>query len=83
MNNEALSYENYFSNDAKARREYERYEDAIREEKSKILAAKEEGIEANKRDNAINLLKLGVDVNIVAQGIGLSIQDVEALKRTL
>ena len=36
MNNEALSYENYFSNDSKSRREYERYEDTIREGKSKI-----------------------------------------------
>ena len=81
--NEALSYENYFSNDAKSRREYERYEDAIREEKSKILAAKEEGITETIQKNAINLLKLGVDVNTVAQGVGLSIQDIEALKRTL
>ena len=77
--NEALLYENYFSNDAKARREYERYEDAIREEKSRILAAKEETLQAN----AINLLKLGVDVNIISKGLNLSIQDVEALKRTL
>ena len=81
--NEALSYENYFSIDDKSRREYERYEDAIREEKSKILAAKEEGITETIQKNAINLLKLGVDVDTIAQGIGLSVQDVEALKRTL
>lgn len=83
----AFEYENYFTNDDILRREYEKREDAIRDENSRLSNALDEGIvigvKKTKRDNAINLLKLGVDVNIIAQGVGLSVQDIEDLKRNL
>lgn len=72
---------------AKSRREYERYEDAIREEKARMTTATETGIEIGiekeKRENAINFLKLGVDINIVSKGTGLSIEELKALKKEL
>ena len=91
MNNEALSYENYFSNDAKARREYERYEDAIREEKSKILSATQEGfeqgmekgIEKTKRDNIINGLRSNIDINIISAITGASLDTIEQIKKDI
>ena len=38
------------------------------------------GIKKANINTAINLLKLGVDVDTIVKGTGLSIQDVEALK---
>ena len=48
-----------------------------------IRADLNDGTQVDKKANintAINLLKLGVDVDTIVKGTGLSIQDVEALK---
>lgn len=43
----------------------------------------ERGIQENKIQNAINFLKLGIDVKTVAKGVNLSINEVEQLKTKL
>ena len=44
---------------------------------------RQEGIKENKVKNAINLLKLGIDVETISRGVDLSINEVEAIKKTL
>ena len=60
--------------------------DQIRE-KYYSLKAKEDGIkegEYNKSiEIAINFLKLGISPEIVAQGTGLSLEEVEKIKREI
>lgn len=41
------------------------------------------GAQANARENARNLLKLGVDSNVIAQGCSLPLEEVLALKEEL
>ena len=81
----ALEYQAYFMHDAKLRHKYELQEKAIRDYNSSMLAAKEEakqeGIQENKIQNAINFLKLGIDVKTVAKGVNLSIDEIEKIKQ--
>ena len=89
---EAVEFEDTFLQNKIERRAYEQREKAIRDYYSYMSAFKEEGLEqvlqegitlGMKKANintAINLLKLGVDVDTIVKGTGLSIQDVEALK---
>lgn len=62
-------------------------EKSLKDEISRISGAREEGIkegiEKEKISNAKNLLKLGVDVEIVAKGTSLSIEEVIALKNEI
>ena len=89
---EAVEFEDTFLQNKIERRAYEQREKAIRDYYSYMSAFKEEGLEQGLQEDitlgmkkanintAINLLKLGVDVDTIVKGTGLSIQDVEALK---
>ncbi|MBM6760863.1 hypothetical protein [Megamonas hypermegale] len=77
----ALEYQAYFMHDAKLRHKYELQEKAIRDYNSGMLAAKEEGIQEEKIQNAINFLKLGIDIETVAKGVNLSVEEIEKIKQ--
>ena len=89
---EAVEFEDTFLQNKIERRAYEQREKAIRDYYSYMNSFKEEGLEQGLQEGitlgmkkanintAINLLKLGVDVDTIVKGTGLSIQDVEALK---
>ena len=83
----AVSFEKAFLSDDKMYREYQQREDAIREETTKFnrvrREAKAEGRAEEKIESAINFLKLGVDVNTVASGTGLSLDKVIEINRQL
>ncbi|EKQ50978.1 MULTISPECIES: Rpn family recombination-promoting nuclease/putative transposase [unclassified Clostridium] len=55
----------------------------ILDEKSMIEGAKEEGIKEATIKNAKNFLSMGLDVDIVAKGTGLSIEEVLKIKEEL
>ena len=88
---EAVEFEDTFLQNKIERRAYEQREKAIRDYYSYMNAFKEEGlqqglergIQENKIQNAINFLKLGIDVKTVAKGVNLSINEVEQLKTKL
>ena len=77
----------------KAIRDYYSYINAYKEEgleegiKQGIqqgkIEGKIEGIEETKIANAINLLKLGIDISIIAKGTGLDIEKVNELQKSL
>ena len=77
---EAVEFENSFLQDKMERRAYEQREKAIKDYYSYMTASKQEGIQENKIQNAINFLKLGVDIETIAKGVNLSIQDIEKIK---
>lgn len=81
----ALEYQAYFMHDAKLRHKYELQEKAIRDYNSSMLAAKEEakeeGIQENKIQNAINGLKEGIDINIISKITKLSIEEIRKIKK--
>ena len=81
----ALEYQAYFMHDAKLRHKYELQEKAIRDYNSGMLAAKEEakqeGIQENKIQNAINGLKEGIDINIISKITKLSIEEIEKIQK--
>ena len=83
----ALEYENYFTNDDVLRREYEKREDAIRDENSRLGNAIDEGIEIGlekaKRLGIINGLKSNIDVNIISAITGASIDTIEQIKKSM
>lgn len=80
---EAMEFEDTFLQDKIERRAYEQREKAIRDYYSYINAYKEEGIEENKLENATNLLKLDVDINIIAKGTGLAIEKIKELQKSI
>ena len=92
---EAVEFEDTFLQNKIERRAYEQREKAIRDYYSYMSAFKEEGLEQGLQEGitlgmkkanintAINLLKLGVDVETVARGVNLSINEVEQLKTKL
>ena len=84
---EAIEFEDTFLQDKIERRAYEQREKAIRDYYSYINAYKEEGIqqgiEETKIVNAINFLKLGIDISIIAKGTGLDIEKVKELQNSL
>ena len=77
----------------KAIRDYYSYINAYKEEgleegiKQGIqqgkIEGKIEGIEETKIANAINFLKLGIDISIIAKGTGLDIEKVNELQKSL
>lgn len=77
----ALEYQNYFMHDEKLRYKYELQEKAIRDYNSSMRASKQEGIQENKIQNAINFLKLGIDIETVAKGVNLSIEEIKKIKK--
>lgn len=93
MNNpaikEALNAEKLFTQDEVQFAQYEHAEKVLRDYNAAIEdnreEAKLEGIEEGKHEekynNAINLLKLGVAPDIIAQGVGLPVDEVLKLKQ--
>ncbi|WP_317405445.1 Rpn family recombination-promoting nuclease/putative transposase, partial [Megamonas funiformis] len=79
----AVSFEKAFLSDDKMYREYQQREDAIREETTKFNRVKREAKAEEKLETAIKFLKLGVDVNTVASGTGLSLDKVIEINRQL
>lgn len=61
---------------------YER-ERSLHERANMISSAESRGEERNSIENAINFLKLGVDIETVAKGTGLSIEKVTELNNNL
>lgn len=55
----------------------------ITHEVSQIVAevSVAKGMEIEKKSNAINLLNYGVDMQIISKALGLSIEELEALKK--
>lgn len=88
---EALSYEQVFTNNDEMYYKYQQREDAIREENTKILLGEmrgekrgeKRGIEKNKVQNAINALKEGLNVELVAKITNLSIEKVNRLSEQM
>ena len=78
-----LEYQNYFMHDEKLRYKYELQEKAIRDYNSSMFASKQEGIQENKIQNAINFLKLGIDIETVAKGVNLSIEKIKELQKSI
>lgn len=76
-------FEKAFLSDDKMYREYQQREDAIREETTKFNRVKREAKAEEKLETAIKFLKLGVDVNTVASGTGLSLDKVIEINRQL
>ncbi|MGG5314683.1 hypothetical protein [Enterococcus sp. AZ072] len=50
---------------------------------AELSTARREGREENKVETAVNFLKMGLSPEQVAQGTGLSIEQVKELKRQL
>ena len=96
---EVVEFEDTFLQNKIERRASEQREKAIRDYYSYMSAFKEEGLQQGiqqgiqqglqkgrqeeKIKNAINFLKLGVDVETVTRGVNLSINEVEQLKTKL
>lgn len=94
---EALQMESLFTQDDVARRQYEQREKAIMDYNSAMSAAKriglhegrqegrqegiQEGIQKNSVAVAINMLQLGLSVDIIAKSTGLSIDEIKQLQR--
>lgn len=89
--NQEEFFEKAFLNDNKMYREYQQREDAIREETTRFNKVKREAREKGKAEgkaeekiqNAINFLRLGLDIKTVAIGTGLSIEKVNELNNQL
>ena len=80
---EALNYEMLFSQDEVKRREYELQEKAIRDYNATMLYNRNEGRREEKLENAVNLLKLGVDIEKISLGLNLSIEKLKEIQKTL
>ena len=76
----AVSFERTFLNDDKMYREYQQREDAIREETTKFNRVKREAKAEEKIQNAINGLRKGYSLEIIADITELSIEEIEAIK---
>lgn len=85
--NEAMKELQYVSQDKKASKEYLARQMEINDYNAGITKAKKEGrAEGEKKakiETARNLLKAGVDVNIIAASVGLSVEEIKQLKREL
>ena len=67
------------SKDDKARAAYESREAELHDQMTRLKSAREEGI----RDTAKNFLIMGLDSDMVAKGTGLSVEEVEMIRREL
>ena len=87
----ALDYENYFNGNEALRKGYIAREEAILDEKLRaghnFTLGKKEGIQIGIQQaniqNAINFLRLGIDVEKVAEGTNLSIEKVKELQQSI
>ena len=71
------------SKDDNARAAYESREAELHDQMTRLKSAKEEGIKETTIKNAKNFLIMGLDVDMVANGTGLSIEEVEKIKKEL
>ena len=99
MNNpvikDAVDFENRFFATDEMKRQYELSEKHRHDYISSIDYAhmqgkaegraegRQEGIRENKVKNAVNLLKLGIDIETISKGVGLSSGEIETIKKTL
>ena len=58
-------------------------ERSLHERANMINSAEERGKNEKSIENAINFLKLGVDIETVSKGTGLSIEQVQELNKSL
>ncbi|WP_241428583.1 Rpn family recombination-promoting nuclease/putative transposase [Clostridium saccharobutylicum] len=79
------------SKDDKARAAYESREAELHDQMTRLKSAKEEGIKTGIKEglkettikNAKNFLIMGLDVDIVAKGTGLSVEEVQKINEEL
>ncbi|SFC49050.1 hypothetical protein [Clostridium uliginosum] len=75
------------SKDDKARAAYESREAELHDQMTRLKSAKEEGIKEGIKEatikNAKNFLIMGLDVDMIVKGTGLSIEEVENIKKEL
>ena len=89
MNNpvikQALDYEAYFNSNDELRKEYLAREEAILDERIRQgyshQRGVQEGIQKEKLQNIINFLKLGVDIETIAKGVNLSIDEIKKISK--
>ncbi len=79
------------SKDDKARAAYEAREAELHDQNTRLKCAREEGLKEGREEglkeatikNAKNFLLMGLDVHMVAKGTGLSVEEVEKIKKEL
>lgn len=75
------------SKDDKARAAYESREAELHDQMTRLKSAKEEGIKEGIKEatikNAKNFLAMGLDVDMVAKGTGLSVEEVQSIQKEL
>lgn len=76
---EVVNAEMAFTEDEIMRRQYTQREKALRDYRSDMAEARRE----EKSFIAVNMLRMGMDISLIAKATGLSIADVELLKTKL
>ena len=76
---EVVNAEMAFTEDEIMRRQYAQREKALRDYHSDMAEARRE----EKSFIAVNMLRMGMDISLIAKATGLSIADVELLKTKL
>ncbi|MCU6714753.1 hypothetical protein OCV58_07485 [Megasphaera butyrica] len=76
---EVVNAEMAFTEDEIMRRQYAQREKALRDYRSDMAEARRE----EKSFIAVNMLRMGMDISLIAAATGLSIADVELLKAKL
>jgi len=71
------------SKDDNARAAYESREAELHDQMTRLKSAKEEGIKETTIKNAKNFLIMGLDIEMVAKGTGLSVEEVQKIKKEL
>ncbi len=80
---EALQCESYFTQDEKLRRQYEIQEKAILDYNSGLDSARHDERRKTKREDIINGLKKGYDINIISDITNIDIEQIKVIKREL
>ena len=76
---EVVNAEMAFTEDEIMRRQYTQREKALRDYRSDMAEARRE----EKSFIAVNMLRMGMDISLIAKATGLSIADVKLLKTKL
>lgn len=71
------------SKDDIKRAAYEAREAELHDQMTRLKAAREEGAKENSRKTAKNFLLMGLDIELVAKGTGLTIEEVREIKNQL
>jgi len=71
------------SKDDKARAAYESREAELHDQMTRLKSAKKEGIKEATIKNAKNFLIMGLGIDMVANGTGLSIEEVQKIKKEI